>query len=270
MIYKAKRLAWKATRFCLAKVGIYAVLRQPDYHYVPDYYGRSAHKHIDIRGLPGFGDLASEVIQQGKTLLYYDRLYVIYQALINLKAIAEQRFGCLNLAEVGVYQGGSSYFIASVLEALCLDAAMLHCFDTFEGHPAEDISPQADPFHRQGLFSDTQIAAVRTYLERFGNITLHKGRFQDTCVHVASYQFHFVHLDVDLYEPTRFGLSFFDERLVTGGIVVVDDYGFHTCPGVKQAVDEFRRAKDNYFSLHLLSGQCILVKMGEPGCRKPG
>jgi hypothetical protein len=242
---------------------------RPGYHYVPDYYGRSAHKHIDLRSLPGFGILASEVIQQGRTLLYYDRLHVIYQALAGLKAIAEPRFDCVNLAEIGVYKGGTSYFIASVVEELGFHAAKHYCFDTFEGFAEEDIDLRTDGTQKPGKLSDTQFASVKAYLRRFNNLTLYKGRFQDTCNQVASRQFHFIHLDVDIYKPTLFSLNFFDERLVTGGVIVIDDYGFRTCPGVKQAVDEFKSTRNNYFSLHVLTGQCVLVKMGKSMLEKP-
>ena len=92
---------------------------------------------------------------------------------------------------------------------------------------------------------------------------LYKGRFQDTCSQFGAGKIHFVHLDVDIYEPTRFALDFFDSRLVVGGIVIVDDYGFVTCPGAKRAVDEFLSSRQNYFSLHFLTGQKLWVKLRE-------
>ncbi|MEM4331709.1 MAG: TylF/MycF/NovP-related O-methyltransferase [Candidatus Micrarchaeia archaeon] len=72
---------------------------------------------------------------------------------------------------------------------------------------------------------------------------------------------HLVHLDVDVYEPTRFSLNFFKDKLQPGGIIIVDDYGFTTCPGVKKAVDEFTRNNINYELFHLLTGQALLIKI---------
>jgi len=92
---------------------------------------------------------------------------------------------------------------------------------------------------------------------------LYKGRFQDTCTQIEAEKIHLVHLDVDIYEPTSFALNFFDSRLIAGGIIIVDDYSFVSCGGVKLAVDEFLRVKLNYFSLHILTGQCVLVKLRE-------
>lgn len=70
-------------------------------------------------------------------MLCYDRLYTIYQALSNRKHHAAGM--ALHLAEVGVYKGGTSYFILAVLESLGLHPATLHGFDTFEGHSSEDV-----------------------------------------------------------------------------------------------------------------------------------
>ncbi len=264
MIRRVKSLIWTIIRVSLRRMGIDAFLSRPGYNYlnVPDYYGRSAHKHLDIRSLPGFGPLAAMTIQQGRSYLYYDRLYVIYQSLVNLQRLAKSPDN-INLAEVGVFRGGTSHFIASSADALGLKTASLHCFDTFEGTPAEDIRPEIDAFRRPEGFSDTQFVTVKEYLKEFSNIMWYKGRFQDTCSQIESQNFHFIHLDVDIYEPTFFALQFFDKRLVSGGIIIVDDYGFTTCPGVKQAVDEFVSAKKNYFSMHSLTGQCVLVKREE-------
>src|SRR4051812_28293338 len=107
-------------------MGVDFYRQQPDHHYVPNYYGRSAHKQFDIRSLPLFGELADMTVQHGKALLYYDRLYMIYQALLMVKRLDDSSAD-INLAEVGVYKGGTSRFIASTSEALGLKKAVLHC-----------------------------------------------------------------------------------------------------------------------------------------------
>ena len=56
---------------------------------------------------------------------------------------------------------------------------------------------------------------------------------------MADRAFSFVHVDVDLYEPTRDSFAFFYERLSPGGILLCDDYGCTTCPGATKAADEF-------------------------------
>jgi hypothetical protein len=256
----AKNIIWKTMRTGLKRRGIDAYLAQPGYHYVPDYYGRTAWKHLDIRTVQPFGDLAKEAIGHKKALLYYDRLYPIFQSLRNIERLPRPSGG-VNIAEVGVYRGGTSWFMASVLRALDITPATLHCFDTFEGHATEDIEGAWEGTHRAGKFNDTSFEGVKDYLKVFDNIRFHKGRVQDTAEAAGGgLTFQFAHLDVDIYEPMIYALHFFGDRLQAGGAMIVDDYGFRTCPGTKQAVDEFAAARHDFFALHLLSGQCLLVR----------
>ncbi len=59
---------------------------------------------------------------------------------------------------------------------------------------------------------------------------------------VADKKFAFVHIDVDLYEPTLAGLNWFYERLNPGGYIFVHDYNNQRYLGVKSAVDSFVQA----------------------------
>src|SRR5438128_1985104 len=138
-----KRLTRKMIDSYLARHGMVAYTKKPNYHYVPDYYGKAAVKQLDIRSAEGFGDLAAAVIRDRRSHHYYDRLYVIYQAVRHLKNL-DPVDGRLNLVEVGVYKGGTSYFMAATAKSCGLDNADLHCFDTFKGHPGEDLTPGCD------------------------------------------------------------------------------------------------------------------------------
>ena len=46
-----------------------------------------------------------------------------------------------------------------------------------------------------------------------------------------------LHVDVDVYEPTKASLENLFDRVVAGGIVILDDYG--TVAGATRAIDEF-------------------------------
>lgn len=252
---RLKAFLWAVFRL----IGIDAFFRKPDHHYVPDYFGKSAHKQRDIRTLPIFGELAGQVIRDGRCSLYYDRLFTIHQIMVHLNSF-EKTGREIHLAEVGVYKGGTSFFIASLAEKLDLQVRH-HCFDTFEGHAAEDINTAVEITHAPGLFGDTSFESVKEYLAPFRNIEIYKGRFQDTSHQIKDIPAHFVHLDMDIYEPTIFALNFFDDRLVHGGVILLDDYGFETCPGIEKAVAEFTASQKNYFGTSLLSGQYMLVKL---------
>jgi len=76
-------------------------------------------------------------------------------------------------------------------------------------------------------------------LAEFPGVSLLAGWIPERFPAVADRRFAFVHIDVDLYEPTRDSLAFFYPRMSAGGIVVCDDYGFTSCPGATRAVDEY-------------------------------
>jgi len=248
-------------RSVLSRLGVAVFRFHEQFHYVPNYYGPRADKSIDIRSIPIFGPAAKDVIEARKTSLYYDRLYTIFQALTYIQHSIHSQQVPVQAAEVGVYKGGTSHFILSVAQKMNIEQFHLHAFDTFEGHSPKDVKQELDAAQRAGQFSGTSFEGVAEYLSCFQNASLYKGRFQENAHRVEKLTFSLIHLDVDLYEPTLFGLDFFDKRLVEGGAIVVDDYGFTTCAGVKKAVDEFLHTHRDYFSLHLLTGQCLLVKV---------
>lgn len=255
-----KNFILKILRFVFSLFGLDVFVRNTQNHYVADYFGKSFHKQKNIRSLPVFGEFATTVINSGYSSLYYDRLFTIFQIFEYLKDSVYKKNIILQTVEVGVYKGGTSYFMASLAERFNFQYHH-SCFDTFEGHAQEDINTTVEKSHFAGAFNDTSFASVKEYLGKFENINLYKGRFQDTSSVLQNTQVHFVHLDMDIYEPTIYALKFFDEHLVKGGVILLDDYGFETCPGIEKAVVEFKSTNSSYFGFALLSGQYMFVKL---------
>ena len=71
--------------------------------------------------------------------------------------------------------------------------------------------------------------------------------------------FSFVHIDVDLYQPTFDSIAFFYPRMIQGGLILCDDYGFTSCPGAKKAIDEFMADKPECV-VQLPTGQALILK----------
>ena len=80
---------------------------------------------------------------------------------------------------------------------------------------------------------------VRRNLAGYEAFTLYKGWIPERFGDVADRRFSFVHIDVDLHEPTLESLRFFYDRMSQRGIIVCDDYGSSLCPGATRAVHEF-------------------------------
>jgi hypothetical protein len=255
--------AWVASRDedelrgALSAVGLDAFPLRPGHHYVPKYYGRSAGKVATPMDDDEFLPLAREVRRQGLTSLYFDRLYTLYQAVRNVvRRFPQDRLGLL---EAGVYRGGSSLYLARLAERYAPGRSRLDSVDTFEGHSAADLPAGREAGHRPGKFAATSAEDVRDLLAAFEFVTVHEGRVQDVAPGLEG-PLHLIHLDVDIEAPTRFVLELALERMAPGGAIVVDDYGFESCPGVRRAVDEFVAGPGTGFAKFALdSGQCLLV-----------
>jgi O-methyltransferase len=109
----------------------------------------------------------------------------------------------------------------------------LHAFDTFEGIPHDDDTPEG---HKRGDFT-TNLTDGKDYL-RLNDVSFHVGFFPETAKGLEDRRFCFAHIDGDLYETTKAAIEFFVPRMVPGGIIVFDDWKWERCPGVERAIRE--------------------------------
>lgn len=221
-----------------------------------------AHEFFQLRKLrsplgvpddPVFLNIARPVLDDRRTQLGYDRLYVLWQAVTNVAHLA------LPAAEIGSYRGGTSFFLARAFQALAGGDRELHVVDTFEGHPESRISAQ-DAEHQRGKFTGTSYEEVRGYLAPFPRVQIHKGEASEILRGWPEMQFCLVHLDVDLYEPTRECLEYFGPRLAPGGVIVMDDFGAPNCPGVSLAAREFLERGPAFQQWDAHTEQLVLIK----------
>lgn len=235
--------------------------KQPDYHYVPRIYGKSSRKMRHLRDDTEFFPLAETVYWQHKrTCLYYDRLHTMYQVFRNLVANRPSD-APLYAMEIGVYKGGTSYYFSKLGEQYAPGRLNLFSIDTFEGHSALDLPEGEEGNQKPGHFSETSYESVRDYLAPFPKTTVIQNRIQDAIPQIPDVPFDLIHLDVDIYHPTLFTLEHYKNRLSPNAIIIVDDYSFTSCPGVKEAVEEFLRDNPGRFArFELQSGQCLLIR----------
>jgi hypothetical protein len=179
-------------------------------------------------------------------------LFIIYQTLIQVSSITG------DVAECGVYKGGSASLIAQTINKLAPRKG-IHLFDTFKGLP--DPNFNYDSSHGQGMFQDTSVESVRALLSGLDNVNIQQGLFQETFPSIADNTFCFVHIDCDIYESILYCCQFFYPRLNQGGIMIFDDYGYTIdWPGAKRAVDDFFRDKREK-PIHLPTGQGFVIKL---------
>ncbi|NKB25537.1 MAG: hypothetical protein GKR87_14395 [Kiritimatiellae bacterium] len=92
------------------------------------------------------------------------------------------------------------------------------------------------------------------------NVEVLKGIFpEQTAHHIQTKEFRFCHIDVDVYESAKGIIDWTWDKMVVGGIVLYDDYGFLTCDGIRKFVDQQRELSDRIF-IHNLNGHAVFVK----------
>lgn len=226
-----------------------------NYHYVPNYYGAAHKKLPKLQDIPIFGKVAYLAQKEAFCSLNYDRLYTIYNVI---HSFLKSESGKLGLVEIGAYRGGTSWFMCKIINDLGLKNTSVHVCDTFSGFCQDDINVNIDRYEA-GSFSETSLDRVRELLSPFSNAEIHFGRIQDTYNQLPD-KIGFIHLDVDLYKPTKFVLDNLYDRLIPNGVIIVDDYNTKSCPGILQAVLEFQETNKMAFVLPLLTAQCVIKK----------
>lgn len=240
----------KAPRVAVAAGGHYTVIRRLleklGFEETTHFYDATPRPLNYGQTFPGFSDLRDQVRQH--TLLSEDRLGILYQLACQAGKVPG------DAAEIGVYKGGTALLLATALKK---SSQQIHLFDTFCGMPA--VEPGVD-LHRSGDFSDTTAESVSNLLQDFDNIHLHPGLFPESLPQdLHDQRFSLVHIDVDIFSSTLACCRFFYPRLSPGGVMIIDDYGFPSCPGVRKAVDEYFNNCDQR-PLYLPTGQALIYR----------
>lgn len=151
------------------------------------------------------------------------------------------------VAECGCFCGMSSHLMLDRMKTADPDFKGLgyFIFDSFEGLSAPGAKDEIAADHpksarlremcRAGAFA-ASLETVQRGLAAFPAVEFHPGWIPQSFAGLPEQKYRFVHLDLDLYDPTLAALEYFFPRMVSGGIVVCDDYSW---PGARKAIEEF-------------------------------
>ena len=150
------------------------------------------------------------------------------------------------VAECGCFQGLSSFLLCSRIRQHnpAFDGAGYQIYDSFQGlsEPRPEDTDAAEPEVAQvrknmkkGMYA-ARLDHVKNGLAPFPGIAYFPGWIPEAFAADNPNKYRFVHVDVDLYQPTLDSFQYFWPRLVPGGMMVCDDYNW---PGAKRAVEEF-------------------------------
>ena len=252
----------KMLRSFFHNTGIY-IGKRPTYkgkaNFVVDgfHYGFSfpSANYAPWEGDEAFMNIYNQI--RSNTLVDIYRCYELWQLV--------QQAHSLNRAaavlEVGVWRGGTAGIMAQQLLILN-STATLYLADTFTGVAKAGAN---DSFYTGGEHSDTSQFIVEAVLKNkspYQNYRILKGIFpEDTSDEIPITEtFGLCHIDVDVYTSAKDILEWVWDKLIVGGVVVFDDYGFHSCTGVTKLVEEYRNYPDRQI-IHNLNGHALMIKL---------
>jgi O-methyltransferase len=188
------------------------------------------------------------------TMTSIERMYALYQAVDYL--VEREVPG--DLVECGVWRGGSVMLMASTLLLRGRADRTIWLYDTFDGMTppspddvqemtgrlASEILAERERTPDDPFWGFAARAQVEANLRRTG-YPMHRFRFVQgdvvaTIPAEAPPEIALLRLDTDWYVSTRHELEQLYPRLVRGGVLIVDDYGYWR--GARKATDEYFRA----------------------------
>jgi O-methyltransferase len=184
------------------------------------------------------------------TLVDIYRCYELWQISKRLKN------STASIIEVGVWRGGTAALLAKANN----NSSPVYLCDTFEGVAK---AGEKDNQYKGGEHADTSIETVEKLMNQLDISGYHilKGIFPDVNADkITDQKFKICHIDVDVYDSAKDIFNWVWQRMIVGGVVVFDDYGFAACAGITQLVNELADNTTDAFFVHNINGHGLLIK----------
>jgi len=222
---------------------------------------------------------------KNNTMLSKRRLVTLYQQVAYCEAAKIE--GCF--VECGVWKGGAMGLMALANLRKGIERRQLHLFDAFQeicepdsAVDGERALREAREYTGRNKYNQGKLQALKGIYDDFGGpgnlkdnrqlleeiigypkdyIHYHVGWFQHTLPsdHQDINQIAILRLDSDWYASTKICLEYLYDKVVSRGIIIIDDYG--TYEGCRRAVDEYIKRKQIHPYLMPIDRDCrLLVK----------
>jgi len=166
-----------------------------------------------------------------------------------------------SFVECGVNTGIFSLSVMNYVDFNSLDKDF-YLFDTFAGAPDDQFTEAERRVGIDKIHMDTCTEcwdrAMRNF-RPFPRAHLVRGRVPDSLSHVKIEKVCYASIDMNAVAPEIAAVEHFWPKMVTGAIMILDDYGWLHHVNQKTALDEFAE-RNGVKILNLPTGQGILVK----------
>lgn len=174
----------------------------------------AGYRHLAFRD-PAFTEELAQLLAPSVANGYPNTLTHLYQCLANAARLNLRGV----VVEFGMFKGGTTMFLARVIERLGQDWRVIG-FDTFGGFP-----PRRSPLdmydHPDCVFTD--LPAVLRYLDGY-NVKIVVGDIIETCERLKEEDLVLSFIDTDNYSSAKAALELVGERTVVGGTIVFDHF----------------------------------------------
>ena len=170
-----------------------------------------------------------------------------------------------DFVECGVHTGILSGAVMTWLDFAKLAPRRFYLFDTWAGIPAEQVSEDERrlgvlEMNRKYQDGDRLYADIVKKFSRWPNATVVRGKVPDTLKAMeASGRVAYASIDLNVASAEMAAADFLWPRIVPGGLMLLDDYGWAAHVMQKKAWDEWA-ARQGVMILALPTGQGLLQK----------
>jgi hypothetical protein len=136
-----------------------------------------------------------------------------------------------------------------------------YLLDTFEGFPDDQISEEERKnginYYGGDHYKDVYEQVKQTFAPF--NTRIIKGRVPETLPQCTAQRIAYLSIDMNAVAPEIAAAEYFWDKVVSGGVIVLDDYGFPQHINQKMAFDKFAKEKGVQI-LSLPTAQGVIIK----------
>lgn len=209
-------------------------------------FNRSQAFESDAAFMQAFNDCASN--EQEESLIW--RLHVLCWAAGNALRLDG------DFVECGVFRGFCSAVAARYLDFKAVPKRW-YLYDTFTGIPADQLNTGHED--RADFADPDNLRTVRRRFEGYANVEIVAGRVPEVFATMVPARIAFLHLDLNSAAAELGALEALFDRIVDGGIIVLDDYGQMYHQEQQVGEDAFFAAR-GLRVLELPTGQGLVIK----------
>lgn len=166
-----------------------------------------------------------------------------------------------DFVECGVNRGFLSMSVMTYIDFKKFPDRKFYLFDTYSGLVDAQVTAE-DKAAFRNYYEDTYEFVVDSFRE-FPNAVVVKGVVPEILDTVRIDRVAYLSIDMNCTQPELAALEYFWPRMVAGGVIVLDDYGFSGHEAQKSAADGFAE-KVGAHILSLPTGQGLLLKSPAP------